>query len=291
MTPSAKHFAINGPAIVTFSMGRSSAMMLKLILDAHGGKFPTDLVPVCCNTGKEREESLQFRQDCIDHWGVHIWLLEWRDKAIPGEEAGYEIVGHNSASRNGEPYDALLRKRGFLPNPAAAFCAIELKIRTTERFAKHHLGWTEWTSAVGFRADEMHRVRKARARNHTGKDAWETVCPLAEASITKQDVATFWAQQPFDLGLPNINGKTPHGNCDLCWKKGYPTLMGLIREDPERARWWAEAEAEARGAKPDGARFRIDRPSYAEMIEISRRQGDILADLGADDNLPCGCHD
>ena len=38
---------------INVSGGRSSAYMLRHILDAHGGELPPRTVPVFCNTGKE----------------------------------------------------------------------------------------------------------------------------------------------------------------------------------------------------------------------------------------------
>jgi len=81
------------------------------------------------------------------------------------------------------------------------------------------------------------------------------------------------------------------GNCDLCFLKGGATLLGIIRERPELAQWWADAEALALAlaSKPDGARFRKDRPGYAAMLKMAQEQGDLFA---LDNNTqPCGCHD
>jgi hypothetical protein len=40
------------------------------------------------------------------------------------------------------------------------------------------------------------------------RERWETVASLHTARVTKERVATFWAAQPFDLRLANIDGKT-----------------------------------------------------------------------------------
>ena len=90
--------------------------------------------------------------------------------------------------------------------------------------------------------------------------------------------------------LANNDGTTPLGNCDLCFLKGAATIMGIIRERPDLAHWWAEAEAEARASKPSGARFRTDRPSYATMLKMSQEQGDLFCDLD-NDTRHCFCHD
>jgi 3'-phosphoadenosine 5'-phosphosulfate sulfotransferase (PAPS reductase)/FAD synthetase len=277
-------YDIAGPALISFSGGRTSGYMLSHILDAHGGALPDNVKVTFANTGKEMPETLDFVQECANRWGVHIVWLEWRNKAVSDDEAAFEIVSHNSASRNGEPFTALVNKKGYLPNPITRFCTVELKIRVMRDFARS-LGWKNWTNVIGLRADEPIRVSRAR----TNRDAWDNDMPLATAGVSRADVTAFWASQPFDLRLPNNDGNTPLGNCDLCFLKGGATILGIIRERPELARWWAEAEARARASKPDGARFRKDRPGYAEMLRLSRSQSDLFA---LDNNTqPCGCHD
>ncbi|WP_417625325.1 phosphoadenosine phosphosulfate reductase family protein [Paremcibacter congregatus] len=280
---------IDGPAVISFSGGRSSAFMLHQIIRAHGGTLPDDAKVIFCNTGKERPETLDFVQECASRWGVHITWLEWRDKSVFC--AAFEVVSHNSAARNGEPFSALVRKRRLLPNPATRFCTGEMKVKTIERYCKQVLDWSDWSNVVGLRADERHRVAKMRRRNDSGKDAWETVLPMAEAEVTKRTVSGFWQRQPFDLGLPNIKGSTPAGNCDLCFMKGFPTLMGLIRENPESADWWVEQEAALTDLveKTSGAVFRCDRPAYGKMKQLSQDQGDF--GFEADEGLPCMCTD
>lgn len=53
-------FRIEGPAVVNVSGGRTSAYMLRRVLDACGGRLPADVFAVFCNTGDEREETLRF---------------------------------------------------------------------------------------------------------------------------------------------------------------------------------------------------------------------------------------
>jgi 3'-phosphoadenosine 5'-phosphosulfate sulfotransferase (PAPS reductase)/FAD synthetase len=282
-------YFIEGPAVISFSGGRSSAYMLNQIIQAHGGSLPDDVKVIFCNTGKERTETLDFVQECASRWGVHIAWLEWRDKAIFG--ADFEVVSHNSASRHGEPFSALIRKRRLLPNPVKRFCTGDMKIKTIKRFCQRVLGWKNWNNVVGLRADERRRAAKLRSQNDSSINPWENVLPMVDAGAAKGDVYGFWQCQLFDLRLPSINGSTPSGNCDLCFMKGLPTIMGLIRETPNAVDWWTDQEASLTElvAKPNGARFRSDRPSYAQMKRLSQDQGDF--GFEADEGLPCMCTD
>ena len=286
-------FRVDGPAILSVSGGRTSAYMLRRIVQAHGGTLPADVIATFANTGKEMPETLDFVRDLAERWGVAIHWLEYRWRS--GEHYFAE-VDHATASRNGEPFDLLIEARSMLPNPVARFCTQELKIRTMQRFA-WSLGWRDWTNVVGLRADEPRHVANLRARNEGGKDGWDISLPLASAGITRRDVAAFWRAQNFDLRLPNINGATPHGNCDLCFLKSAATIAGIIRDRPELARWWIEKETD-HAARPNKQamsdrgylQFRMDRPSYAAMLDASQRQENFdFGDL--DQRIDCYCGD
>lgn len=246
-------YLITGPALISFSGGRTSGYMLNQIIDAHGGTLPDDVHVCFANTGKEREETLRFVHECATRWGVHVRWLEWRS---PDESEHPKLrfaeVSHNGAARDGSPFMKLIRRKQYLPNSQMRYCTIELKIRVMRDFMKS-LGYKNWTNATGLRADEMHRVWKTYERNDSGKEPFTTVCPMAKAGATVRDVAAFWKRQPFDLDL-----MSHEGNCDLCFLKGRGKRAEIIRANPDLARWWAEAEAEAKCAMPSGARFHRD---------------------------------
>jgi 3'-phosphoadenosine 5'-phosphosulfate sulfotransferase (PAPS reductase)/FAD synthetase len=280
-------YRITGPALLSFSGGRTSGYMLKHILDAFDGVLPDDIQVAFANTGREMPETLDFVQECSERWGVYIQWLEF-DLDSPNRT---KLVNHNSASRNGEPFAAVIQNRKFLPNPVTRFCTIEMKIRRFHHYCVHHLGWERWNSIVGLRADEMHRVDKQRYRNTLKKDRWHTVMPLADAGVTKRDIAAWWSEQPFDLGLSNVNGSTPLGNCDLCFLKSAATIRGIMRQRPESADWWMAQEANAPGlgkmTSPEMELFRADRPSYARLFES---RSDLFDGIDEDDN-DCACTD
>jgi len=273
-------FLITGPTCISFSGGRTSALMLHKVLEANDG-LPPEAKVCFTNTGKEREETLEFVRDCSVNWQVPIAWLEWRDT-----ESKFEVVTFETASRDGEPFEALIRKRGYVPNPVARFCTVELKVRTIHRYLKS-IGWTEWDSMLGIRADEPRRLAKIGNQDY-GKHE-EKVAPLGQVGVTKEDVGTFWKLQPFDLKLPNHNGVTMHGNCDLCFLKGGAQILSLIAEKPERAVWWVKIEALALASKPSGANFRTDRPSYSQMLAFSQDQRDMFDPQG--EAISCFCGD
>jgi len=242
---------------------------------------------VCfANTGKEEEATLRFVDRCSKEWGVPITWVEYADAAETKDR--FRVVTFETASRDGEPFEAIIRKRNYLPNPVSRFCTVEMKVRAIHRYLKS-IGWTEWDSMLGIRADEQRRLAKIGNQDY-GKHE-EKVAPLGRVGVTKEMVGKFWESMPFDLELPNINGVTMHGNCDLCYLKGGAQILSLIKEKPERAVWWAkmEALALALASAPDGAVFRKDRPSYAEMAKFAEQQRDMFDPQ--EEGIACFCGD
>jgi len=277
-------FKIDGPTCISFSGGRTSAYMLWRVLQSNGG-LPSDARVLFCNTGKEEEATLRFVRDCGKQWGVQITWLEYKGSA------SFEVTDFANASRNGEPFEAVISQRGgVLPNRVSRFCSSELKTRTMHRYLRSG-GWTEWDTFIGIRADEPRRVSKFRANQHPEGKHEEVHMPLAIVGVGAYHVADFWKAQGFDLALSNINGKTMHGNCDLCYLKPAHQVFSLIAEKPERAIWWAAQEKKAEAhATGNACRFRDDRPSYSEMAVYAASQRDAFGHSD-EEAIACMCGD
>jgi len=242
-------YCIEGPALISFSGGRTSGYMLWHILDAFDGKLPNDIHVCFANTGKEREETLRFVHECETHWGVDVEWLEWRSRPSGNEGRAtpvsdrFALVNYNSASRDGEPFSALIARKKYTPNPVTRFCTMEMKIEVMKWFMLSR-GYDKWSNVVGLRADEMLRVFKAYDRNAKGGERWQTIMPMVDAKVRQEDVLAWWARQPFDLQLKHYEG-----NCDLCFLKGREKLKRIIRENPGIADWWIEQEAKTETRK------------------------------------------
>jgi len=280
-------FLIDSPTCISFSGGRTSAYMLHKVLECGGGQLPNEAKVIFCNTGKEEEATLKFVNDCSKYWNVEITWLEF---AVVNNIKIPKVVNYQTASRNGEPFDAVIKWfEPTLPNGRARYCSSQMKTRTMHRHLRS-IGWTEWDSFIGIRADEPRRVAKFRANPHP-ENKHETVCmPLVPANVSSKEVGNFWKNQIFDLELPNMNGKTMHGNCDLCMLKPKSQVLSLIKEKPERALWWIKQEEEAaKRCHGDGKFFAIDRPSYAEMYKYSAEQTDMFDPN--EEAISCFCGD
>lgn len=276
-------FKIDSPTCISFSGGRTSAYMLWRVLQSNGG-LPEEAKVCFANTGKEMEETLRFVDRCSKEWNVPITWVEYQNAEETKDR--FKTVTFETASRDGEPFEAIIRKRNYLPNPVSRFCTVEMKVRAIHRYLKS-IGWTEWESMLGIRADEQRRLAKIGNQDY-GKHE-EKVAPLGKAGVTKEMVGGFWKSQSFDLELPNMNGVTMHGNCDLCYLKGASQIRSLIAEKPERAVWWAKMEALALASAPSGAKFRTDRPSYSQMAKFVTEQRDMFDPN--EESIACFCGD
>lgn len=262
-------YRVGGPALISFSGGRTSGYMLWHILEAYDGKLPDDVHVCFANTGKEREETLRFVHECGSRWGVNIRWLEWRSrlKRTPVTKRFVE-VGFNSAARKGEPFRALIKSKKAVPNAVQRWCTEHLKMQVLADFMEAQ-GYGAWTNVVGLRADEMRRIIKKVNQNDSGCYAWQSVMPLFRAGVVKRDVRRFWfGQDQVDLAIPahllpqgfDLGLEEWDGNCSLCFMKGKKLLIHKVRSDPAEARDWADMEAVG------GGQF-VKEFSYLDLIE------------------------
>ena len=275
------------PTLISFSGGRTSGYMLYKILESYDGVLPDDVHVTFANTGKEMPETLDFINDCAVNWNVNV---RWLELDIHDERPIYRTkeVTYETASRNGEPFAALIRRKKMLPNVMMRICTQELKINVMKRFMRAK-GYKEWANVIGLRYDEPKRVAKQRKQNDSGKNKWTSLVPLYDNKVMVEDVALFWEKNEFDLKLPNHSGKTLAGNCDLCFLKGTRTLIKLIKEKPELADWWIEQEQKISKPDEDIATFNKSR-SYTDLVELAKFDS-LQTSLFEDDARSCFCHD
>lgn len=287
-------YKIPSPSLISFSGGRTSAFMLKKIIDAYKGNLPDDIYVVFANTGKEVPETLDFINECQLNWNLKV---RWLELDIHQERPIYRTkeVSYETASRNGEPFEALIDRKKFLPNNSMRICTSELKMKVMERFMRSQ-NYKEWFNVIGLRYDEHRRVSSQLKANQENKNKWETIMPLYTDKKSVKHIYEYWKNNTFDLNLPNHGGKTLAGNCDLCYLKGTQTLVNILREKPKLADWWIEQEGkvqawrtEDRGSKY-GMTFKGNGMSYIKLLDVTKLDQKQI-DLFDDDSRSCFCHD
>lgn len=243
--------------VVSFSGGKTSAYMAKKLIDAG---YP-NLKFVFMNTGCEGEETLRFIDRCDREWNLNVVWLEAVVSPESGKGTAHRVVDFDSASRDGKPFEDVIRKYG-IPNVAFPHCTRELKERVFKSWCRKNIKGP-WTTAIGIRADEPKRL-KPKPR---------VVYPLAhDFPTTKAMVNDWWEDQPFTLNLPEHRG-----NCTWCWKKSEPKLLRVAKETPGVFEFPARMEALYRNVGPEenpdrrffrGHRSALDIVRMSEIIPV-----------------------
>lgn len=277
-------YLIEPPFVIHFSGGRTSGYLLWKILQAYGYKLPEDSHVVFTNTGKEREETLGFVHEVETRWPVRVRWVEWTDKRL--DRVGFREVDYGTASRNGEPFQALLDSKGFLPNVLSRLCTQHLKILACDRFLVSQWGRPDYTGVLGIRYDEPRRW-KVRGQDRLNPHRWVEM-PLVDAKVGQVEVLKWWSTCGFDLKL-----RPDESNCDLCFLKGNAKRVRIMAEHPEMAEWWIKQET-GLTTKGNVKLFRsLDRKSYSQLYQIAMGQTPNAVPEPEDeqDLIECNCTD
>lgn len=277
-------YLFDGPAMLSFSGGKTSGYMLRKILDTYDGTLPATMPVLFANTGKEKPETLDFVREIETRWNVPIVWLEYRGMA-DSKTARYAVVDYATASRDGEPFEQLIRDKKYLPNTVTRFCTDWLKLKCFIAFMKDagFGDFGDWANIVGIRADEPLRIAKMHERNSELDE--DNRLPLVTDGVTETDVLRFWGNQPFNLAL-----EAWEGNCDLCFLKGQRIRTRILADLPQIGNWWQEMEV-SRGATFDkklsiaGLRELADRPMLPGLFSNPKME------FTGEGGISCLCHD
>lgn len=221
---------------ISFSGGRTSAYMLHYLWFEWPHRDEWEKKVVFANTGKEAQETLQFVKDCEDYWDIPIIWVE----GIPYTEKGWgviaKIVSFETASRKGEPFEAMISKLG-IPTTHSPFCSDQLKAEPMKAYMRQ-IGWKNYYTAIGIRGDELDRVSSKYIKDRLlyplmGSTNHPVLGRIEGKATAKPEILEWWDRQPFDLKV-----KKGKGNCDNCWKKNLLTLALNMRDDPASFDWW-----------------------------------------------------
>jgi 3'-phosphoadenosine 5'-phosphosulfate sulfotransferase (PAPS reductase)/FAD synthetase len=256
---------IDSETVISFSGGRTSAFMtIELLKDERY----RDAVVIFANTGKENEATLNFVKRVNEYIGGRIIWLEYN----PDPEIWFNIVTHDTASRKGEPFEALIGKRKYLPNRVARFCTQDLKIMVMKKYCQRVLGWKNWTNMVGIRYDEPNRWAKSKSVERN--EVFDVEHPLVRWKVTKPQVLEIWRRMPFNLEIEDYEG-----NCDLCFLKGKKKKQMIARKTPERFDWWIDQERKVNGTF-------VKEYSYEQLFNAVKESPLLFTD----DDIECFCN-
>ncbi|MDO6385628.1 phosphoadenosine phosphosulfate reductase family protein [Uliginosibacterium sp. 31-12] len=212
---------MNKPRLrVSFSGGRTSAYMSIWLKQHLSERY--DMKFVFANTGWEHPDTLRFVNEVDNRYNLGVVWVEAVPRRETGKSSGHRVVTYETASRNGEPFEAVCSAYG-LPNMTFQLCTRELKRNAMQSYAQS-IGWKNrsYETAIGIRLDETRRVNPETAKRE------RIVYPLIDWTPTfKDDVLAFFDGFDWDLNIPEHQG-----NCIGCFKKSDRKLLTLYREDP-----------------------------------------------------------
>jgi hypothetical protein len=203
--------------------------MTKMLIDHFSDQY--DFIVTFANTGLEHEKTLEFVNNCDKYFGFNTVWLEAVINKEKGQGTTHKIVTFETASRNGEPFHAMIQKYG-IPNPSYLHCTRELKLQVMHSYLRSiGLNHKDIPTAIGIREDETRRVNKK------ANDVKITYPLIDLFPSDKQDVLNWWSFQKFDLGLDEWDG-----NCKGCFKKSFKKIFKQLDADPSALDFHVEME-------------------------------------------------
>ncbi|WP_272536947.1 phosphoadenosine phosphosulfate reductase family protein [Providencia sp. PROV206] len=200
----------------SFSGGRTSAFMVHL-LERKAAKENLTIKHVFMDTGAEHPKTYEFIRNVAKHWNIDLVCLRLVIDPELGKANTYKVISVDEIGHDLQPWIDACSKYGT-PYVHGAFCTRTMKTEVFTRYCKETFG--EYHTWLGIRADEPKRLKER-----------EGVSYLADISdVEKQDILDWWAEQPFDLDLPEHLG-----NCVFCVKKGINKIALATRDEPELA--------------------------------------------------------
>ena len=177
------------PHVVKFSGGRSSGMMLLLLLERDLLHPERGDVVVFNNTSAEHPATYDFVRDCSRcaeiEYGVPFFWIEYAtyEDAHNGEwtrRGGYRLVNERPYNQSnpegyrwrGEVFEELVSNQGFLPSRHTRICTTHLKLRATNDFLSEWFtgkAATEWRGHFHPEPQMTDAAVVARHRRSRGK--------------------------------------------------------------------------------------------------------------------------
>jgi 3'-phosphoadenosine 5'-phosphosulfate sulfotransferase (PAPS reductase)/FAD synthetase len=255
------------PIVVSFSGGKSSAMMCDLLetLPEYRDRVKHY---VFANTGRELPATISFMRWWGKYLNREIVVIEAVVHHDERKSSTHKVIRNltSELSMDGQPFEEVMKKYG-LPSITFLHCTRELKANPIRSYIRQELGLNpgEYVQAIGMRFDEPRRVKQDP----------EFIYPLYEQRITKQDVNEFFAhpdRKNFTLDIEEFEG-----NCDFCFKKSWAKLEKMRAKHPTRIMWWTDMED--RYWEESSESYRGHRMAY-DLLQGKHRN---------DIDLPCHC--
>lgn len=241
--------------VVSFSGGRTSAYLCKLMIE----KFGVENVDfIFMDTGAEHPKTYDFIRNVNEYFNLNLVCLRGDFNQPLGKGHSYNVVDVNDISCDMKPFSGMVNKYGT-PTVASAWCTSRMKEEVHDKYCNDKYGKGNYQTWIGIRADEPKRLGGVGKRVDL-----RYMAEITDAE--KVDVLNFWKKQPFDLEIDEWSG-----NCVFCIKKSNLKLTAAAIDSPEIFEKWELMINEA----PD--RNKRDGRTSANMYRKQLTLSDIIA--------------
>lgn len=210
------------PHVVKFSGGRSSGMLLFVLLENQLLDPERGDVIVFNNTSSEHPDTYRFAKDCkrvAGRYGVPFFWIEFQtyEDARNGEWTrvpSYRLVNDQPKSTEnpdgfhwrGEVFEELLSWSGFVPNQFRRICTKNMKLETTRMFLKEWLASKETIPRLGHYGSTSRLDVDAMYRRHRRN----------QGMVPKN---IFVRKRSFLLSRPHTRPEQRYSDFSLSWRQ------------------------------------------------------------------------
>ena len=225
----------NLPHVVKFSGGRSSGMLLFLLLENRILDADRGDVIVFNNTASEHPGTYRFARDCKEasnRYGVPFFWVEFQtyEDARKGEWTripSYRLVNDRPKSEEnpegfhwrGEVFEELLSWSGYVPNQFSRICTKNMKLEATRLFLKDWLACKKSIPRLGHYGSRSRMNLNTMYRRHL----------RSQGAVPKE---IFARKKAYGLSRPHIRPEQRYSDFSSVWRPFQnPALDGRVFGD------------------------------------------------------------
>ena len=250
------------PHVVKFSGGRSSGMLLVILLENGILKPERGDVVVFNNTSAEHSATYDFVSECkklTESYGVPFFWIEFQtyEDAVRGEwtrmstyrlvnAEPYSAQNPNGYKHKGEVFEELLSLQSYVPNQHRRTCTSMMKVRATRDFLKDWFAVKSEIGRCGHYYDKSmvnkNSIEKAHRQNG-GKTPIDILMKKREFLMSctpyrpAQKFSDF-TSATINVNNPMLNGRKVDGRALLSGNNAveYLSFVGFRADEPHRIR-------------------------------------------------------
>ena len=215
--------------VVSFSGGRTSAYLCKVMIDEFG-RDNVDFIYM--DTGAEHPKTYEFIKKVDKYLGLDLVCLRGQFNQELGQGHTYKIINVDDLKCDLEVFSSLTKKYGT-PTVTGAWCTSRMKEETHDKYCDDAYGKGNYQTWIGIRADEPKRVLGERLGikwNQRGLDAYQL-------TITMQHLE----RSPVINGISDIYAEIQERVC-ITDSKNLKYMAEITdAEKQDVLEWWANA--------------------------------------------------